>query len=100
MSNIVYDLYKEPIQLEILAIVKYLYANKIVLVPKRIIERNHTLLNTSITTLPTIVCGDDIYSGIHEVIRFYEEKSGIQDLLNKALEFKLSNPDYRIRTRA
>lgn len=95
MSNIdrsiEYTLYKEPISLETLHIVQYLHANGIKLLPKYIIERNH---GTNI--LPTIVYGSNVYSGLSNVIKFYENISNIDNLLIKSSEWKLNNSDYRI----
>lgn len=89
--SINYILYKEPVSLDTLYIVQYLHAHGIKLVPKFIIERNH-----GVKVLPTIVCGNNIYSGLQEVIGFYEQISGITDILTKSREWKELNPDYRI----
>jgi hypothetical protein len=94
MNQIEYGLYKEPISSDTLYIVQYLYSNGIVLIPTYIIERNHK--HHGITELPAIVCDDTIYSGIMEVTKFYEQISGITNLLNKAREWKIKNPNYRI----
>jgi hypothetical protein len=86
-----YILYKEPVSLDTLNIVQYLHAHGIHLVPKFIIERNH-----GVAELPTIVCQNVIYSGLSKVVEFYEDKSGIKDLLGKSREWKTCNPNYRI----
>ncbi len=89
-----YILYKLPIQLETLYIVQYLHANGIILLPKYIIERNH-----GIVVLPTIIHNNNTYSGLLEVVKFYENASGINDLLTKAKDWKDINPNYRINDR-
>jgi len=86
-----YVLYKEPVSLDTLHIVQYLHSNGILLLPKYIIERNH-----GYKVLPTIVCGNKIYAGILEVVKFYENNSGIHNLLSKSREWKLNNSNYRI----
>ena len=89
-----YTIYKNPIQLDTLYIVQYLHYNNINALPNAIIERNHP---SFVTTLPTIVYENMIYSGIEEVVYFYEKISGISNLLDKALEFKHKNPKYTIK---
>jgi hypothetical protein len=88
-----YILYKEPVSLDTLHIVQYLHANGITLLPKYIIERNH---GHGVPTLPTIACNNKVYAGLSEVVKFYENASGISDLLNKARTWKEKNPNYRI----
>ena len=90
-TNIEYALYKEPVSLDTLYVVQYLHANGIKLVPKFIIERNH-----GVAVLPTIISNNKTYSGLQEVVGFYEAISGITDLLNKSREWKKLNPNYRI----
>jgi hypothetical protein len=89
-----YVLYKNPIQLETLNIVQYLHYNNIIFLPNTIIERNYPHF---ITELPTIVYNNNIYSGLTEVVSLYETISGINDLLNKANNFKIQNPKYTIK---
>jgi hypothetical protein len=92
-SAIEYTLYKEPVSLDTLHIVQYLHSNGIILTPKCIIERNH-----GVNSLPTIVANSHIYSGLNEVLTFYETVSGISDILNKANKWKIDNPNYRINS--
>jgi hypothetical protein len=95
MNTIIkYILYKEPISLDTLCIVQYLYSNGIKILPNLIIERNH-----GFTVLPTIVCDNQIYSGLDQVIYFYEKVTGITDILTKSQEWKVKNPNYRINDR-
>lgn len=94
-----YILYKNPVQLETLHIVQYLHSLNIHILPASIIERNHP---SFITELPTIIHKNKdgslhTYSGLHQVICFYEEISGISNLLEKANEFKKNNPKYTIK---
>ncbi len=89
-----YILYKQPIQLETLHIVQFLHVNGIILLPKYIIERN-----LGVAVLPTIIYDNNTYSGLLEVVKFYENTSGISDLLAKARDWKDKNPNYRINDR-
>ncbi len=86
-----YTLYKEPISLDTLNIVQYLHAHGIKIIPKYIIERNHGVL-----LLPSIRCNDELYSGLNQVINFYETVSGIDDLLDKSIKWKEQFPNYKI----
>ena len=90
-----YDLYKLPIQLETLNIVQYLYSLGIDTRPCKIIERNH---HSNACVLPTIHdhLTNKWYIGLPECIRYYESKSGINELYSKAIEFKKTLPVYRI----
>lgn len=89
-----YTLYKEPVQTDTLAIVRYLYSQGIVLFPTVIVERNHP----SGISLPAIYeySTNTLYEGLDECVRFYEEHSGCIDLFMKANRFHSDNPDYRI----
>jgi hypothetical protein len=86
-----YILYKEPISLDTLYIVQFLHVHKIILLPTHIIERNH-----GVAELPSILYNDKLYSGLSEVIKFYENASGLDDLLTKSHQWKDKNPNYRI----
>lgn len=89
-----YTLYKNPIDLDTLAMVRYLYANSVVLLPTVIIERKHP----EKIVLPAIYEYEtnQLYEGIDECVRFYESKSGMSNLLDLAHAFAHSNPNYRI----
>ena len=89
-----YTLYKNPIQFDTLYIVQYLHYNKISFLPSSIIERNYPHF---VTNLPTIIYDNCIYSGLTEIISLYEKISGIDNILEKALEFKKQNPKYTIK---
>lgn len=86
-------MYKNPIKVETLCIVQYLHYKNIRFLPSIIIERNHTPF---VTELPTINYKNKMYKGLAEVVSLYEEISGIQNILEKAMEFKNLNPKYTI----
>lgn len=88
-----YTLYKGPIQLDTLAIVQYLHSRGIALQPGLIVERNYP---NYVTQLPSILYMGQIYSGVQQVVAFYESMSGISNLLVLATDFKRNNPTYRI----
>lgn len=89
-----YTLYKNPIQLETLYIVQYLHSRNITFLPSIIIERNHP---SFVTELPTIQYNHTVYKGLEEVISLYEHISGIDNVLEKAIEFKKQHPKYTIK---
>ena len=89
-----YILYKNPIQLDTLYIVQYLHHKNIMFLPSIIIERNYPPF---VTELPTINYKNKIYKGLEEVILLYENISGIDKILEKAIEFKNQNPKYTIK---
>lgn len=86
-----YILHKHPIQLETLDIVQYLHHQQINLLPTAIIERNHP---PHITDLPSIQTTTHNYIGLDRVVYWYEQQSGINNILDKANEFKKQNPKY------
>ena len=88
-----YILYKKPIQMDTLSIVQYCYSLGIDIRPKHCIERNHP---TAVCDLPSIRSGNRYYLGESNVIKFYEEITGIDCIVEKAREFKEKNPNYRI----
>lgn len=91
-----YSLFKNPLQMDTLAIVQYLNSIGIKLLPEQIIESNWEKIDSRIVRVPSITTTGRIYLGLIEVIDFYEEKSGIKNLLVKAEQFKKENPNYRI----
>jgi hypothetical protein len=93
MMAIPYALYKNPMQLDTLAIVQYLHYKKISLRPTVIFERNFP---ENVTELPTIISRGIVYSGLGGCIRFYENMTGIDDIYEKAIKFKIANPKYTI----
>ena len=90
-----YILYKNPVQLETLHIVQYLHSQNITFLPNVIIERNYP---SYVTELPTILYNRKLYIGIDICIKLYETYSGIDNILEKADEFKRLNPTYTIRS--
>ena len=89
-----YTLYKNPVQLDTLYIVQYLHSKNIIFLPSIIIERNYPQF---VTELPTIIYKNKIYNGLVENISLYETISGIDNILEKAIEFKNQNPKYTIK---
>jgi hypothetical protein len=91
-----YILYKNPIQLDTLEIVQYLYSrgHKNV-APACCIERNHP---TWVTMLPAIetMGGCHRYVGLDMCVKYWENLHGVTNLLDNAHKFKLTNPEYRI----
>ena len=90
-----YDLFKEPIQVETLHIVQYLYSMGIDARPLCIFERNHA---AEATELPTIHARetDEWFVGLDECVRFYSRLSGIEDVVVRAAEFKSRAGEFRI----
>lgn len=90
-----YTLYKQPIQLETLHVVRYLYHSGIYILPTVIVEHGHP----PNITLPSIYHHDtnELYEGLEECIRFYEKISGVSDVMNLANAFHESNPEYTIK---
>jgi len=64
------------------------------MLPTIIIERGHP----HNITLPCIYDRDAnvLYEGLDGCVKFYEEKSGMANILDNATAFKASNPNYRI----
>jgi hypothetical protein len=58
-----YVLYKNPIQLETLHIVQYLYQENVHFLPSIIIERSYPIF---ITNLPTILYNDNLYMSLED----------------------------------
>lgn len=88
-------LFKNPIQYDTLYIVRYLHSLGFHdSVPNHIIERNHP---TYIKELPTLSVEHRYYIGIENIIKYYENKYKINNLLDKSIKFNEENPDYKIR---
>ena len=86
-------MYKNANQTDTLNIVQYLYFINCVLLPTIIVERNHPV---NVTELPTILYNDRWYSGLSNVLLLYESMSGIDNLLERSVEFKRTHPKYTI----
>lgn len=89
-----YILYKNPIQLDTLAIVQYLHSCGCHAQPKYCIERGHPAWVTELPSIETD--GGQRYVGLDQCIQFYEHVSGRSDLLKDALAFKETKRDFRI----
>jgi hypothetical protein len=89
----IYTLYKHPFQDDTLAIVRYCHHKGIICLPIICVERNHGI---SEDLLPAIKDHDTDtwYYGTNEVIRFYQLRTGLDDILHRALKFQKTHPDY------
>lgn len=93
-SSVKYTLYKNPVELETLAMVRYLFTQDAILLPTVIIERGHP----PGIQLPSIYDHNknELYEGIQGCVQFYESQSGISDVLTKAQTFASEHPSFRI----
>jgi hypothetical protein len=89
-----YILYKNPIQLDTLAIVQYLHSLGCNAQPRLCIERGHPAWVTELPSIET--SGGQRYIGFDQCIQFYESLSGRSDLLADALAFKDKHRYFRI----
>lgn len=94
----VYDLYKHPVQLDMLAIVQYLhYIGHTDSRARLIVERNHP--RDVVNSLPTIreVQTGTVHNGLDACVHFFERSvGGLMDLAASARDFKISHPHFRI----
>ena len=90
-----YILYKNPIQIDTLEIVQYLYSlGHKDAVPNCCIERNHP---SWVTQLPSIETDQGMrYIGLQQSIFYYETSYKIKNLMSMAHKFKSDHPDFRI----
>lgn len=89
-----YTLYKNAIQLDTLAVVRYLHSIGCDATPQTIIERNYP---EWVTQLPSIQLSDGTkYVGLTACLAFWEAQSGQDRLFEKAQQFQRSHPQYRI----
>ncbi len=96
-SNNAYVLFKHPLQLDTLSIVRFLcHKGHNDMRPVRCIERNHPAWAHD---LPSIeLASGERYVGLGSCIQFYAQETG-QDpnsLLSNANAFNAANPDYRL----
>jgi hypothetical protein len=96
MCEEAYILFKQPNQLDTLAIVQYAYYRGIDIQPKACVERNYPSYVNEIPSLLDVK-ENVLYEGIDEVVNYYEKISGIPDILTKATAFKKDNPKYAIK---
>lgn len=91
-----YTLYKNPVQLDTLAIVQFLHSIGVRAEPSRCIERCHPAWVTQLPSIMDDTTGE-VFVGLHECERFFEQMSGRgPGLLMDALAFKAEHPEYRI----
>ena len=78
----------------LLNITRYLYYQKINIIPTFITER----LIPRDTILPTITLENNrIFSGLNDIVNFLEEETEINNLVEKANIFVSNNPEFRCR---
>jgi hypothetical protein len=90
-----YILYKNPISVETLDVVRFLYAMNIIDArATTIIERNYP---PEIITRPSIYDTESkiLYSGLDECVKFFEEQANQRNLLKQASSF-MKDKDFRI----
>jgi hypothetical protein len=91
-----YILYKNPIQLDTLAIVRFIHFSGKPVIPRYCVEINHPKW---VVNLPSIEeYNGNRHVGINEVVKYYESKTGITDLLKKSEEFSNKFPLYTINS--
>ena len=94
-----YTLFKNPVQLDTLAIVQYLHSCGVQAEPAQCIERCHPAWVTQLPSIEDHTTGER-FVGLIECERFYERLSGKgPGLLTRALAFKADHPEYRITCR-
>ncbi len=90
-----YTLFKNPIQKDTLAIVQYLQnLGYNFILPAIVIERNHPYW---VTSLPSIATETERYVGLKGCVEYYEKATGVENLLEKAIEWKKANEHYHCR---
>lgn len=93
-----YTLYKQPIQLETLAIVRYLHAMGVDARPAAIIERMHPAWVTELPAIET--ARGERFVSLRACCEYYERVAGIDEgrILQGALDFARERDDdvYRI----
>ncbi len=89
-----YTLYKEPGECDLFSVIRYLYYIDHPLLPTVIIERGHPYG----MELPAIYDhnANILHSGLNECVGFYEERTGVPNLLDRAITFKSHNKDFHI----
>lgn len=88
-----YILYKHLTKCDTIHMIKYLCNIGINAKPDFYIEKNHGM-----EQLPTIfdIKTNTYFCGIKEVIQYYENRSGINNLLEKSIKFKKCFPFLKI----
>ena len=91
-----YTLFKNPVQLDTLAIVQYLHSCGVKAEPSRCIERCHPAWVTQLPSIEDDTTGER-FVGLLECVHFYERLSDRSpNLLTHALAFRAEHPEYRI----
>lgn len=78
-------------------IVRYMYFINIDIRPFIIIERN---IPKHINILPTIFIDNQYVCGINTIIKYFEDKYNVFNLLENSNKFYKCNPEYRINDRS
>ncbi len=89
-----YVLYKNPIQHNTLHIVQYLHSIGKSNEPQHCIERNYPEWAINLPAIKEL--NGTTHIGFENVVKYYEQKSGVKDLLEKVNIFKIENPNYTI----
>jgi len=78
----------------LLNIVRYLYTKGFDIRAKIIVERNFP---SFVTEFPTLIMSDgNILGGLNAIVKYYENQTNIEHLIEKSTLFDQLNPDYRI----
>lgn len=85
-------LYRQPLQVDTLAVVRYLHHIGHPCAPTRCIAGNHP---DWVHELPSIQTPTKRYIGIGSCLDFWQEQSGVEDLLEKAISFSELTGDLR-----
>jgi len=90
-------LYKRPIEFDTLYIVGYIHSlgHQDVVDNMIIVERNHIEDINGI--LPSIFVDGIYYLGLENIVKYYEHKYKITDLLKKSKLFNEKFPNYKIK---
>jgi len=92
--KLLYKVHEVPACETLLSITRYMYSKGVDMRPLYIVETNFP---SSITTLPTIVLNNDKQlTGLHEIVKYYENTFKIENLIEKSKLFMNEFPNYRI----
>jgi len=91
-----YILYTQPFQYETVHILRYLHFLGIGILPKHCIKEDYP---EWVSSLPSIYVPktSERYIGLDECVRFFEEESGLQGVLEESTLFNQKRPEYRIK---
>ena len=93
-----YVLYKNPVQPDTLAVVRYLHSvlPTLAACPAACVERNHP---PRVTELPAVhdLDTDEWFVGPARCVEFFEARSGLSDLARLSREFAEAHEGYRIQ---